>query len=333
MVDDTAMRDPESVSPAPSRSARKAAMATGSAAQSSAGETQAMRRATSATTAAGGIDAAKPAAIDAVNRGLTDAARVRAELVARLAGCDALRALHVFDALPSTNAWLAERESPPPGRCDAALALHQTAGRGRRGKTWTAPPGSGLCLSIAYCYTEMPPVPSALSLALGVAAAGALESLGVDAVALKWPNDLVWRDGKLGGLLVETSHSRGRFVVVAGIGVNVRLPADFQLDDCQPGWSRGPADLAAAGVDASIADVAAAMIPAFAAELRRFGDAGFAPLADAYNRRNWLADRDALIDGERVRCAGVDSEGRLGTDRGPVSSGEIMPLDTTETRA
>jgi BirA family biotin operon repressor/biotin-[acetyl-CoA-carboxylase] ligase len=179
----------------------------------------------------------------------------------------------------------------------------------------------------------MPPAPSALTLALGVAAARALESLGVDRVDLKWPNDLVWRDRKLGGVLVETTSAGGRFVVVAGIGVNVRLPQGFDLGDGGPAWSRGVADVAAAGAGACIADVAAAMIPAFAAALAAFAEAGFAPLAAAYNRRNWLGGRDALIDGERVRCAGVAADGRLVTSRGPVSSGEVIPVDIIEARA
>lgn len=267
---------------------------------------------------------------DAAARSRTDAASVRRALQRRLDQSDALRELHVFESLPSTNTWLGERAPGPPGRLDAAIALHQTAGRGRRGSAWIAPAGSGLCLSVRWTYASIPPAPSALTLALGLAAATALDSLGVQDIELKWPNDLV-RDGrKLGGVLVESAGANGGMSVVAGIGINVRLPDAFALPDAGAGWYDGVTDLAAAGVDASITDAAAAVIPAFAAALRRYGVRGFAPLAADYNRRNWLRGRTALSGDECVRCGDVDASGRLETDRGPISSGELLPVELEE---
>ena len=106
------------------------------------------------------------------------------------------------------------------------VADHQTAGRGRLDRRWDAPPGSALLASFVL---EPHPL---LSLAAGVAAA---EACGPD-VRLKWPNDLLLRGRKLGGILVEVG---GRKAVV-GIGINLTaapqgaarlgLPRDELLD-------------------------------------------------------------------------------------------------------
>ena len=104
------------------------------------------------------------------------------------------------------------------------LAEHQTGGRGRRGRAWIAPPGGAICLSLAWQYPDLPADLSALSLVVGVAAVNALASLGVAGVRLKWPNDLVTADGKLGGILIEMRAEAGGPVhLVVGLGSNVML--------------------------------------------------------------------------------------------------------------
>ncbi|MBV8031604.1 MAG: biotin--[acetyl-CoA-carboxylase] ligase [Betaproteobacteria bacterium] len=96
----------------------------------------------------------------------------------------------------------------------------QTAGRGRRGRRWHAAPHAAITFSlarrIARAVRELP----ALSLVAGVALATALRALGAREVALKWPNDLVARDAKLGGILVETRLSGGMPLAVVGVGLN-----------------------------------------------------------------------------------------------------------------
>ncbi len=87
------------------------------------------------------------------------------------------------------------------------VADHQTAGRGRMDRRWEAPPGTALLVSFVL---EPRPL---LSLALGVAAA---QACGPD-VRLKWPNDLLLEDRKLGGILVETTPQKA----VCGIGINL----------------------------------------------------------------------------------------------------------------
>lgn len=128
----------------------------------------------------------------------------------------------------STNADLLAAARSGAGEC-ALVADHQSAGRGRLDRSWEAPPGASLLMSVLV----RPPFPAwgphLLSTALGVAAVDALRSLaGVD-VALKWPNDVVapgagadGQDLKLGGLLGELQTGEGGDAVVLGLGLNLR---------------------------------------------------------------------------------------------------------------
>ena len=106
----------------------------------------------------------------------------------------------VFAEIDSTNTWLMGQPAPETGMHRIAVADHQTAGRGRGGKRWLSAPGASLCLSIAHTFRQKPDNIAALTLAVGVAALHALRDTGVDDVKLKWPNDIVAGDQKLGGI-------------------------------------------------------------------------------------------------------------------------------------
>jgi BirA family transcriptional regulator, biotin operon repressor / biotin---[acetyl-CoA-carboxylase] ligase len=145
----------------------------------------------------------------------------------------------------STNAdaMALARQGEPEGV--VLVADHQTAGRGRAGRSWTAPPGSGLLLTVLL----RPPaaVMDLVTLAVAVSAAEAVETVAGFGPRLKWPNDLVWpgdgsmADRKLAGILAEADWpaaaavSSGwkepapaeRVVVVVGIGINVAWPAEL----------------------------------------------------------------------------------------------------------
>ena len=111
------------------------------------------------------------------------------------------------------------------------LAEYQTAGRGRRGKMWYSPPGRNLYVSLYWRFEMDPAVLHGLSPALGVAVAEALESLGVEGVGLKWPNDIQVRGRKLAGLLVDLRSRRaGPVDAVVGLGVNHRMEEKADID-------------------------------------------------------------------------------------------------------
>lgn len=113
---------------------------------------------------------------------------------------------------------------------DVHTARSQTAGRGRRGRAWQQAAGEGLALSLVWMPGRPAPSPAGLTMAAGLAGLDACLALGLLGGRLKWPNDLLVRDAKLAGVLVE---SRGldpeapHYVV--GIGINV-LQSRFSVD-------------------------------------------------------------------------------------------------------
>jgi BirA family transcriptional regulator, biotin operon repressor / biotin---[acetyl-CoA-carboxylase] ligase len=107
---------------------------------------------------------------------------------------------------------------------------HQAEGRGRRGRTWHAPPGSALLFSLVLRPKLSADRLGLLTTALGVAGVEAARSLGVDA-RVKWPNDVAVNGRKLAGVLVESRLSGDRVEAVAGMGVNVSTkPEEFPED-------------------------------------------------------------------------------------------------------
>lgn len=129
----------------------------------------------------------------------------------------------------STNADLlaAAAAGAPEGL--VLVADHQTAGRGRLGRRWESAPAAGLLLSVLL-RPSLPPARLHLcTLAVGVAAVEACDAVAGVRPGLKWPNDLVAGDGKLGGVLAETTVAGGTVdAVVVGLGINLRaedLPA------------------------------------------------------------------------------------------------------------
>ena len=102
----------------------------------------------------------------------------------------------------------------------------QTAGRGRRGRTWASPAGSGLWMSLSLKPTIQPAHAPMLTILAGMAVRDALEDLyGLDA-GIKWPNDIILRDRKICGILTEmTMEDLEMSGVVVGIGINVRAGA------------------------------------------------------------------------------------------------------------
>lgn len=136
-----------------------------------------------------------------------------------------LAELVIEQVTESTNVLAA---SAPPLAIDRAkvwLAEHQTAGKGRRGRQWISSFGSNLYLSMAWRFDLPMAELAGISLVTGVCLSRVLSRLGLDGHGLKWPNDVLWQDRKLAGILVEAfGESDGPATAVIGIGVNCKLP-------------------------------------------------------------------------------------------------------------
>ncbi len=139
--------------------------------------------------------------------------------------------LTVLFKTESTSSFLLNRLSSEKHHGTAVLAEYQSNGRGRRGKQWVSPLASSICISVAWHFDDAPHALGLLSLYMGVATARTLTALGLTDIGLKWPNDIVINDKKLGGILLELRGEAGGPVdVIVGVGVNYDLP-EFALYD------------------------------------------------------------------------------------------------------
>jgi BirA family biotin operon repressor/biotin-[acetyl-CoA-carboxylase] ligase len=160
------------------------------------------------------------------------------------------------------------------------LAEHQSAGRGRHGRSWHSPFGSNIYLSMGWQFDEGVAAMGCLSLAAGVAVIRALRECGVTGAGLKWPNDLRMDGRKLAGTLIEVNGDvDGPCHAIVGVGINVAMPASTTLD--QP-WS----DLSGQEEPPGRNHLAVQIITQLAIALQQFAENGFTPF-----RREWeLAD-------------------------------------------
>lgn len=141
-----------------------------------------------------------------------------------------LTRLDVVDVTGSTNADLLARHGSGEDIAGAALlAEHQSAGRGRNGRSWSAPPRSQIALSIGVDATGVPPSAWGwLPLLTGVALVDAIRRTTGIRPGLKWPNDVLVGDHKLAGILAEVAAPDP--VIVVGLGLNVTLTLDEAPD-------------------------------------------------------------------------------------------------------
>jgi BirA family biotin operon repressor/biotin-[acetyl-CoA-carboxylase] ligase len=134
--------------------------------------------------------------------------------------------IHWFESVDSTNRYLLRRAAQGAVAGEVAVADEQSAGRGRLGRSWVAPPGSALLVSVLLRPDLAPERLHLVTLAAGLAALDALDVLGMldpsEVTGLKWPNDIVIGDRKLAGILAEAD---GAGAVVVGMGCNVNPDA------------------------------------------------------------------------------------------------------------
>lgn len=234
----------------------------------------------------------------------------------------AIDRIEVFDRLESTNRYLLEHAPDTDQSLRVCVAEEQTGGRGRRGRAWHSPRSSGLYLSVGWRYAGSPSRLTALTLAAGVIIRRALgELFGID-IRLKWPNDVVWDQRKLGGVLVELAAGAPRgCCVVVGIGINVALPDETlaAISD----WPRGAVDLRSAvgRADCDRTALAWALCLGIGRLLAAYADEGFS----AYRTEWCSADH---LRGTQIKVQGSGAD-LLGTAAGIDADGALIVLDGT----
>ncbi len=226
--------------------------------------------------------------------------------------CDRLRPAakcFFFDTLGSTNAWLSDQR---PDSADFLVCTcdHQTGGKGRSGKQWHVSAGEDIAVSFRWRYplsreTEI----ATLSLLAGLVTAKCCQTFSNDLIQIKWPNDLVCRDKKLAGILLERLPDHE---VVIGIGVNLAsITSSRSKDIAQP--AIGLAELSEARVDRQI--FLEQLITAMHEALQLFAKEGFAFFHSQWQALDYLKDfplRHELGDSVRMGVGrGISEKGEL----------------------
>ncbi len=248
-------------------------------------------------------------------------------VVARLAGT-AFRAVSWVNETASTNADLLAAARNGAAHGTVAVADHQTAGRGRRGRTWIDDPRASLLVSVLL-RPDGAITPSRLVSATSIALAETLHDLGVDA-SIKWPNDIVVRgggaDAKLAGVLAESIVSRGRIeAVVVGVGCNVTPEAIQGVEQATAIEIVAP--------EAAPVDRAELLITFLRRLDRRLGDAD-GDIAERYRALSaTIGGRVRVEMHERIvvgLAVDIDGEGQLvvrdGDRRHVITAGDVVHL-------
>ena len=197
------------------------------------------------------------------------------------------------------------------------VADHQTAGRGRLGRSWEAPSGTALLCSLLLKPPPERPTPE-LSLVAGIAVADALERLLGLAVQIKWPNDVMLRRRKIAGCLAEARDG----AVVLGIGVNVNQSADELPDNA--GSIR---TLTGRTADREV--VLSTLLEDLANRYGSWKAGGLDAVYDGLGPRDFLRGRRVTVNGVSGVVSMIDRQGRLEIASGhdeivTVESGEVV---------
>lgn len=217
--------------------------------------------------------------------------------------------VELISVIDSTNQYLLERvNESEKGR--VCLAEYQAKGRGRRGRQWISPFGTNLYLSMYWRLDAGMAAAMGLSLVVGIAAVEAIESMGIEGVKLKWPNDIYYQDKKLAGILVEMSGQAGGAAhLVIGMGLNIGMP-DLQPDIDQP-WTT--LNQVSDGLVIDRTQLAIHFIEHWKAALEEYEMTGLAGFVERWNRLdNFLGRPVKLLMGPREVhgvVQGIDHQG------------------------
>ncbi|HXV58586.1 MAG TPA: biotin--[acetyl-CoA-carboxylase] ligase, partial [Gaiellaceae bacterium] len=200
----------------------------------------------------------------------------------------------------------------------------QTAGRGRLGRSWAAPPGTAVLCSVLL---EPDPGRNAAELSLvgGLAAAHTVEAVTGRPAGIKWPNDVLLAGRKVVGVLAETAGG----MVVLGVGLNVN-----QTEDQLPRDARVPPTslLACDGVRRARAPILADLLYRLELAYERWRSGGLPLLHGELAERDALRGRSVVVDGAPALAVGITSSGRLEVEangtRRLVESGDVAVAAT-----
>jgi BirA family biotin operon repressor/biotin-[acetyl-CoA-carboxylase] ligase len=221
--------------------------------------------------------------------------------------------LQLLDEVDSTNSYLMKQASKGAPHVTCVAAHIQISGKGRRGRTWVSHLGASLTFSLLWRFNCGAAALSGLSLTAGVALMRAFNQLGVEGVSLKWPNDVLYDNKKLAGILIELQGDMdGPSAAVIGVGVNLRLPENVLKRIDQPAI-----DLVSIGVTVGQGELLGTLLRHLAEVLRKFEEDGFVAL-----RAEWLSYH--VYHNRPVRILMPDGRDVHGTVRDVAEDGILL---------
>jgi BirA family transcriptional regulator, biotin operon repressor / biotin---[acetyl-CoA-carboxylase] ligase len=220
--------------------------------------------------------------------------------------------LELVPVLDSTNSH-ALRQSRSfglaPGHVYVCMTEMQTAGKGRRGRHWVSPFGHNLYLTVLREFSGGAAGLEGLSLVIGIALVNALQEWGFGGLGLKWPNDVLWNERKLAGILIEISGDvAGTCQVVIGLGLNLYMKPEAMQEVDQPWAALAHLGFAQQDRNRLFGRILDRMLTA----VERFQAMGFGAFTDDWNRLDISAGRQIELKGASGSVVGLG----LGVDAG-----------------
>ena len=233
---------------------------------------------------------------------------LNADKIKQLSGKDNV---HVEQIVDSTNQWLLDRlDKIENGQ--SCISECQLAGRGRRGRTWVSPFASHLYFSLYWRFDSGIDKVSGLSLLVGIAVVNALDKMGIQGAALKWPNDIYYQGKKLAGILIElNAEATEACHCIIGIGLNVRMPPEQAKLIDQPWVDLN--QLSSEPVDRNL--LSATLMKELYNLLGQYEETGLKPhLSRWFELDYFINKRVNLLIADKVKsgiCRGINEQGAL----------------------
>lgn len=203
-----------------------------------------------------------------------------------------LSKLEIFDTIDSTNSYLlSQAKSANSGW--VCLAEQQTKGRGRLGRTWHSPHGMNLYCSLIWRFSNHHDI-SNLAIAIAVMVANAIKEYGINnGIQLKWPNDVMFSNRKLAGILLERSNN----AVVIGIGVNLNFS-----DPAEKNWI-SLSEIIQKSINRN--QFAALLLDELFSKISVFQRQGLSPFLSDWRARDYLIGKNITVHAADTTLSGI----------------------------
>lgn len=220
---------------------------------------------------------------------LLDSGKIRASLSS--AANLAIGQFDIFPLIDSTNNAAGDAIREGYGRGYCCLAEQQTAGRGRRGREWQSPFGRNVYMSQVWEFQSGASALEGLSLSVGLAIVRTITKFGVSGLGLKWPNDILYENKKLAGILLEMQGDpAGVCQVIVGVGLNVDMRGSNTDAISQP-WADLSQIVGAVDRNKLVAELMSSLHLVY----KEFLVGGFAVHRDEWCRHDAFAGRDVKV--------------------------------------